>query len=463
MRILFATAEFAPLAIVGGLGSASSGLVQELRALGHDVEVVMPDYGDVMLEQEIRGSISTPSWTGSMTLRRGRHESAGLVSLIGSAAIARPHPYVDVHGDGWPDNDLRFFSFSAAVAALANEQQPDVVHVNDWHTSAALAWIDPTIATVLSIHNLAYQGAANLGWVDHFGDRATAFIRDGVCNPLAGGLRLARSVVVVSEQYRTEILMPEHAFGLHDVLAARVDALVGIRNGVETDVWNPESDPLIPHNYNKHSLDVKVGLRSLLRDELGLAPGTKSDSLAVVLSRLVDQKGIGLIVELAHSVAELPSQVAVLGAGDAALADGLRSAAADRPDRIAFVEGYESALGHRLLAGGDFLLMPSRFEPCGLTQMQAMRYGTIPIVSGVGGLVDTVIDADADRARGTGFVTHGPANVASLLDAWHRAQRAWLNAARRSAMQRRGMTADWSWRVPALAHIALYEHCAANA
>ena len=471
MRILLASAELSPFAIVGGLGSAVGGLVSELRALGHDVEVMVPDYNDVVLEQESIHSVAVPPWAGSMTLRSGIHSCAGPVTLVGSDCIARPNPYVDSMGNGWPDNDLRFFSFSAAVAAHANENENehrandkryDVVHLNDWHTSATAAWLDPAIATVLSVHNLAYQGDTSTGWLEHFGDRRGAFERHGRCNPLGGGLQLADAVVVVSENYRNEILRPENAFGLHDVLSSRRDSLVGIRNGIETEVWDPATDRYVSPNFAVDTLGAKFEIRDALRSELGLDGGPTAGSLAVVLSRLVEQKGIDIIVELLHQVDALPSQLAVLGAGDSRTVMALRAAADENPRRVAFVEGYETELGHRLLAGGDFVLMPSRFEPCGLTQMQAMRYGTIPVVSGVGGLVDTVIDADANRTSGTGFVTSGPATPMSFLDAWHRGKRAWSNASRRAAIQRRGMTADWSWHEPALRHVALYESLGCN-
>ncbi len=456
MRILFASAEFAPFAVVGGLASASSGLVRELRAMGHDVQIVVPDYGDVALANESLATVACPEWAGAMDARRGIHEAAGAVILIGSERIRRPHPYTDADGAGWPDNDQRFFAFSAAVAAIANEWHPDVLHLNDWHTSVAAAFVGLRIPVVLTVHNLGYQGTVDGGWLARLGERGAAFERFGACNPLAGGLRLADAIVVVSPNYRAEILQEGHAFGLHDLLVQRQAAMVGIRNGIETDQWDPSTDPMIPFRFDAPELANKAKVRAELRDELHLDVGTKSTSLSVVLSRLVDQKGIDFITELVPLLEGVPTQLAVLGAGDQWIADSLRASVQQFPGRVAFVDGYDHGLGHRLLAGGDLLLMPSRFEPCGLTQMQAMRYGTIPVVTGVGGLVDTVIDADGDRSNGTGFIA---ANVsaAGILDAWHRAQRAWLHPQRRAAIQRRGMTTDWSWREPARQHVELYE------
>jgi starch synthase len=261
----------------------------------------------------------------------------------------------------------------------------------------------------------------------------------------------------VSPTYAREILTPEGGFGLDGLLADRGSALVGIRNGIDTGAWDPATDPHLAARYDVGDLSGKETDRAALRAELGLAevPG----SLAVVVTRLADQKGVDLIVPLLPLLDRMPGQVAVLGDGDAHLAQSLSNAAAARPDRVAFVRGYDEALAHRLFAGGDLFLMPSRFEPCGLAQMQAMRYGTLPVVTDVGGLHDTVVDVDADPGRGTGVTAAQPTSI-HLLDAWHRAVRAHSNRPRRDAMRRRGMTADWSWREPALTHIEHYERIA---
>lgn len=463
MRILFASAELAPVVSVGGLGSAASGLVRALRVLKHDVEVVLPDYEHYELTEETTTSLDSPLWTGPLKVRSGHHPIVGALTLVQSPSITRPHPYLDEHGNGWSDNDQRFLSFSYAVAALAARSRPDIIHVNDWHTAAALAMIDPDLAcaTVLSIHNLAYQGTCDAGWLEHLGPRAQSAARDSACNPLAAGIALADAIVVVSPTYRAEILEEHNACGLHDVLTSRQDSIYGIRNGIETDVWNPATDPHIDVNFDSSSLSNKLVLQHALRDELRLAhpPEDARTSLSVVVSRLVHQKGIDQLLQLLPFLGSLPTQVVVLGSGDHQLADSLRTAADDDPNNIAFVDGFVEPLGHRILAAGDFVLMPSRFEPCGLTQMQAMRYGTIPIVAGVGGLLDTVSDADLNSKSGTGFVADNHRAV-SMLDAWHRAQRAWQSAQRRRGIQRRGMRADWSWAIPAQQHVNLYEHLA---
>lgn len=455
MKVLFATAELSPLVRVGGLAAAAAGLVGELRRTGVDVEVALPDYGGVVLVDEQVVRLDVAAWAAPATARRGRTAGGLDVTLISVPGIARPHPYLQPTGEGWHDNDERFFRFSAAVAALARLRRPDVLHLNDWHTASALAHLGPTERppTMLTIHTLGYQGHANGGWLRVFPHDRDAFECFGDVNPLAGAVRLADVVVTVSPTYAREIVTPEGGFGLDGWLADRGERLVGIRNGIDTDVWDPRTDPDLAVTYGPGDTAGKEACRSALRTELGLP--VVSGPLAVVVTRLADQKGVDLLLPVLDLAHRLPVQVAVLGDGDASLAEALTRASSARPDRVAFRRGYDEALAHRFFAGGDLFVMPSRFEPCGLAQMQAMRYGALPVVTDVGGLHDTVVDVDDDPARGTGVVAAHPTSL-DLLDALHRAVRAYGNRARRDAMRRRGMTADWSWREPAAAHVEWY-------
>ena len=455
VKVLFATAELAPLVRVGGLAAAAAGLADELRRTGIDLEIALPDYTGIALEGEESVDLDVPAWAAPARARRGRSADGLDVTLIDVPGIARPHPYLQPSGEGWYDNDDRFFRFSAAVAALARLRRPDVVHLNDWHTASALAHLDPATRppTMLTIHTLGYQGRTNGGWLLTLPYERQAFECFGDINPLSGGIRLADVVVAVSPTYAREVVTPEGGFGLDAVLRERGDRLVGIRNGIDDSVWDPATDPHLPANFGPGDMAGKEIDRAALRAELGLPD--VSGPLAVVVTRLADQKGVDLIVPLLGFLDRLPGQVAVLGDGDAVLADALTAAAAAHPDRVAFRRGYDEALAHRLTAGGDLFLMPSRFEPCGLVQMQAMRYGTLPVVTDVGGLHDTVVDVDREPARGTGVTAARPTSL-DLLDAWHRAARAHASKPRRDAMRRRGMTADWSWREPANAHIELY-------
>ena len=452
MRVLFATAELAPVAAVGGLAQAAAGLVRELRRRGVEVEAALPDYGGAALEGEERLELDVPGWAAPAVARRGVHPAFGGLTLVSVPGIQRPHPYQDVDGSAWADNDARFLRFATAVAALARAAPPDVLHLNDWHTGAAAARSDG-LPLVLSVHNLAYQGRTSADWLARLGPHAAAFARDGECNPLAGAIALADAVVLVSPTYREEVLRPESGAGLDDLLRERGEAVVGILNGIDVEVWNPASDPYLPAVFHAHDLSGKALARAALRERLGLPE--HSGPLAIAVTRLAEQKGVDLLLPLAPELESLGVQVGLLGAGDASLAEALRAATVDHPSSLAFVEGYDEALAHLLIAGGDLLLMPSRFEPCGLTQMQAMRYGTLPIVTDVGGLHDTVTDLDEDPEHGTGWRA-ATTNVPSLRDALVRAVHGWAEPAVRAGAQLRGMTTDWSWSRPAAAYLELY-------
>ena len=454
MKVLFATSELSGVASVGGLAVAASGLVRALREAGVEVSLVMPDYGDVDLVPSASAVLDVPAWAGPAVARRGEIDGVGEVILVRAQGSVRPHPYLQPDGSGWPDNDHRFFAFSCAVAALTELERPDVLHLNDWHTSATLAFLYPRPPTVLTIHNLAYQGWTNPGWLLGFPHHREAYLRSGDCNPLVGGIRLADAIVAVSPTYAREILTEESGMGVEDVLRSRRDDLVGILNGIDTRVWDPAHDPHLTEPYSWGDMAGKAAARRGVLDEMALPD--LNGPLLVMVTRLVEQKGVDVLLPALDMVDRMPLQVAVLGDGDLALAEALAEVAAERPQRIAFRQGYDNALAHQLFAGGDLLAMPSRFEPCGLAQMQAMRYGTVPVVTDVGGLHDTVVDIDDRPREGTGVVADAPTSL-SFLDALHRGVRAHGAPARRKAMQKRGMAIDWSWTAPAREHLDLYQ------
>jgi starch synthase len=452
MRVVFATAELSPVATVGGLAAAAAGLVAELRRLGVEVDLVMPDYGDIPLVDETTMRLDVPGWVGAARVRAGRHPVAGRLHLVAVPGMARSHPYLQANGQGWPDNDRRFFRFARAVAALVEHDPPDVLHLNDWHTGAVLAALDDPPPNVLSIHNLAYQGTTGASWLELIGPRASHYEWWGGTNPLSGAIALADRIVAVSPHHATEIVTPEGGFGLDEALRQRADDLVGILNGIDTGVWDPAADPLIAAPFTASSLEARSTNRAALRERVGFPDD--GVVLGVVVTRLTHQKGIDLLVPLIPLLAQIPMRLAILGSGDAGLAAHLHALAADHSDSLAFVEGYDETLSHQMFAGGDLYLMPSRFEPCGLTQMQAMRYGAIPVVTAVGGLVDTVADADLHRG-GTGFVA-GRTSSEDLLAALFRAERRMRDKRRRVAIQKRIMAIDWSWSEPAREYVALY-------
>jgi starch synthase len=451
MRVLFATAELAPAVRVGGLAEATAGLAHALRTQGVEVEIVLPDYGGVALDGEVESPLAGPAWAGELRARSGMLDGLPL-TLVGAPGLARPHPYNDpVTGLGWADNDARFFAFAAGVAAVAAARAPDVLHLHDWHTAATLGLLYPRPPAVLTIHTMGYQGHTDASWLarlPHFSER---YEWGGGCNPLAGALALADAVVAVSPTYAREILEEPEGFGLETRLRTLGSRLSGIRNGIDVATWNPATDGAIAARYNAALPRGKARCRAAQLAELGwVDDGTP---LAAMVTRLADQKGVDLA--LAAVAATDGVRCALLGAGDPALARQARALAARLPERVAFREGYDGGYGHRLFAGADLLLMPSRFEPCGLAQMQAMAYGTVPVVTDVGGLHDTVRDADASPAEGTGFIA-ASVDAAGVTDALRRALAAWRDAPRWQALQRRGMTADWSWREPAAQYAALY-------
>jgi len=453
VRVLFATAEFAPVYRVGGLAEATSGLVAALRAGGVDVRVVLPDYGGIELVGEVTLDVTAPAWLDHLRVRRGHLPGVGEVTLVDAPGMRRPHPYVDEHGRGWADNDARFMGFSAGVAALCRLERPDVLHLNDWHTAATLGLLAERPPSVLTIHTLGYQGVMDRSWLDRLVTDAHHFAWYDAANPLAGGIELADRVIAVSPNYAREILTPEFGMGLHDRLRALGDRLIGIRNGIDTSVWNPSDDPHIRAHFHRGDLSGRAECRRDLMDIAGW-PGDNTPVFAMV-SRLVEQKGVDLALDAVRFLEHLPARLFVLGSGDPELARHLHAAAAAAPDRIHFHEGYDAPLAHRLFAGSDLFLMPSRFEPCGLAQMQAMAYGSIPVVTDVGGLHDTVTDDDVHRRSGTGFVSSS-VDPAGVVDAMHRAVRAWRHRARRESIVTRGMGRDWSWTTPAAHQAEIY-------
>ena len=453
MHIVFATAELSPIATVGGLAAAAAGLVRELRAQGHRVDVLLPDYGGVHLLDEQRAILDVPSWVGPARVRSGRHEVVGDLHLISVAGIERSHPYLRPDGEGWPDNTERFLGFSRAVAAYVVAARPDVVHVNDWHTATSLAALDGEIPSVLSLHNLAYQGTTTAEWLTRIGPRGRHYEWWGGLNPLTGAIALADRVIAVSPHYSEEIRTPQGGFGIHEALGFRGDAVIGILNGIDTGIWDPSTDPLLVSQFSVGDLRGREANRRALCERMGF--GSDHLPLGTVVTRLTEQKGIDLLLPIIPLLAQIPMRLAVLGSGDAALSSQLHAAALTYPDSFAFVEGYDEALSHQMFAGADLFIMPSRFEPCGLTQMQAMRYGAIPVVTAVGGLVDTVVDLDLDPRHGTGVVASSADSLA-LLAAMFRVARRISDTRRRERIQRRIMAIDWSWAGPAEKYVTIY-------
>jgi starch synthase len=455
IKVLVATAELRPLVSAGGLAEAVAGLVAALPEHGIDVVTALPDYQGWPLDDETTVELTVPDWAAPATARIGTHPSAGRLALIDVPGIQRPDPYVDEDGVGWPDNMDRFAAFSVAVASLADTLNIDVVQLNDWHTALTPAFMSDHIPTVLTIHNLGYQGGASAEWLHRLPHGRDAYQWGDGINCLAGAIRLADEVVTVSPNYAAEIVDEAGGMGLHYPLAERERPLLGIRNGIDTRAWNPARDEHTAP-FSKDDLEGKAEARAQLLDHVGWSE--TGEPLIVMVTRLVEQKGVDLAFEAARFLDGMRGRMIVLGSGERRLADWGRWLMDTQPERFWFFDGYDAPLSHLLFAGGDLLLMPSRFEPCGLAQMQAMAYGTLPIVTAVGGLVDTVIDADAHK-EGNGFVA-STLDESGVVDAIHRGLRAVRHAGRRRALQRRGMQTDWSWTTPAEDFAALYQRLA---
>jgi len=472
-KILFVTSEAYPLMKTGGLADVSGSLPIALKALGHDVRILMPAYADTLSGLSELRTHRLPQLNGVIDILEGVLPGSEVpVWLIASrGAFDRPgNPYLTPEGKSWSDNAERFALLSRIAVEIAMNRigfrwKPDVVHCNDWQTGLV-----PTLlgdephrpATVFTIHNLAYQGLfpratfTALGLPERFWSYQALEFYDQL-SFIKGGLVFADRVNTVSPTYAREIQGREFGCGLEDLLRQRADKLSGILNGIDTDAWDPARDPHIPHRYSYHDMRGKAENKAALqrRFMLKVAP---DQAVVALVGRLVQQKGIDLVIDILHKLVELPLQLIVLGTGEKKYEHALKQWYTLYPDRIALTLGYDEPLSHFIEAGADLFLMPSRFEPCGLNQMYSQRYGTVPIVRSVGGLADTVEDASATNlAMGTACgVSFQEANAELLLQAVHRALALFHNKPVWEKVQQVGMRKDFSWHHSAQQYEELY-------
>jgi starch synthase len=470
MEILFVSSEVAPWSKTGGLGDVGGALPRALAARGHDVTVVTPRYGgiDVSAEGFDRrdGVLRVRGEPAGVWVRPGRPE----VHLLEHERYfgSRRGLYAD-GGRDYPDNAERFAFLTRAALALpaVTKKRARIVHVNDWQTGLAPYLLrhehaqDPALAgarTVFTIHNLAYQGVfpkhvipfLGLPW-DVFRMEAMEF--HDQLNFMKAGLTFADALTTVSPTYAKEILTPDGGAGLDPVLRQRRADLHGILNGIDVTEWDPARDRHLPVHYSSRDLSGKAACKAALQREMGL-PVRPDVPLLGMVSRLADQKGIDLVAAALPELLGREVQVALLGSGSREYEDAFRRAAAERPDRVAARIGFDEALAHRIEAGADLFLMPSRYEPCGLNQMYSLRYGTLPVVRAVGGLEDTVEDFDGWQ-RGTGFKFRDYTPQALLL-AVRRALDTYRDRRTWQALVLRGMAQDFSWDRSARSYEALY-------
>lgn len=473
-RILFATSEAAPLVKTGGLADISSSLPSALKALGHDVRIVLPAYPSALAGAGELIRLGGFKLMGHhVTLLEGQMPDSGVkVWLVDAPALFQREggPYVDEQGNDWPDNAERFTLFCRVITELAMGRAgldwcPEVVHGNDWQTGPAIALLsleDGRPATVFSIHNLAYQGYFSRE------DFIAQAIPEALWSPesmeyygywvmIKGGIAHADRIATVSPNYAREITTPEFGNGMDALLRHRQDRLEGILNGVDTRTWDPEHDPLITANYNLKRLKSKAKNKTALQRHFGL-PQSDAPVLGLV-SRLVEQKGIDLVLDALPTLLDKPLQVVMLGSGNKYYELACRELAERYPQQVGITIGYDETLAHLIEAGADLFVMPSRFEPCGLNQLYSLRYGTPPIVHKTGGLADTVVHASKETlADGTanGFVFEHP-TVEGLQ--WAIGEALKCRAEQKCWRQviANGMNQDVSWTHSAEAYVALYQ------
>jgi starch synthase len=485
MNILFATPECAPYVKTGGLGDVSGALPATLAGLGHDVHLLMPAYRGMKVSGEIGDGVELPPygpWPAAQLVPVKVESGVTLLLLACPSLYQRPGgPYVDSTGRDYHDNAMRFGMLARVAALLGTVHSPlrgwvaDIVHANDWPCALAplylaqsrlIAPMEPTAASVLTIHNLAYQGVFPMGSADLLGVPLHWRGLDGVefwgqLSMLKAGIQFADAITTVSPTYAREIQTPAHGVGFDGILRARASRLRGILNGIDTRSWNPMSDPLLPYHFGPDSLQGKASCKAALQARVGL-PAESAAMLLAMVSRLTPQKGVDLVLGALPRILSSGSQLVVLGSGEPGLQNALRDAAKRHPKQVAVTLGFDEALAHLIEAGADAFLMPSRFEPCGLNQMYSQAYGTPPIVAPVGGLLDSVTDASADPAHGTGFVMTG-CDPAGLEDALARASRMWREPRHWRRIQANGMARHFGWEDSALQYLEVYQRAALQA
>jgi starch synthase len=482
-RVLAVASEVFPLVKTGGLADVVGALPQALSSMGIETTTVIPGYPAVM-ESLADGAVVrrfADLFGGPADVVHGTAGGLDLLAIDAPHLFARHgNPYMAPNGLEWPDNGIRFAALGAAAAALAIGTVPgrdirsglgfDVVHVHDWQASLTSAYLHfhpgRRPGTVLTVHNLAFQGMFPASLFPSLGLPDAAFSVDGLefynlVGFLKAGLVYSDRLTTVSPTYAREITLPENGAALDGVLRQRAASLSGILNGIDDAVWNPASDELIAVQFSAGTLPRRADNRTALRQRLGLIADPDVPVIGVI-SRLTLQKGLDLLLARLDALLLRPNgpsiQLAILGAGNPALEHEFAAAAARHSGGVACVIGYDEGLAHLMQAGCDALLVPSRFEPCGLTQLCALRYGCIPIVSRVGGLADTVIDAN-EAALTSGVATgiqFSPVTADALAEAVDRAVLLWQDRDVWQRMQRNAMAADVSWRRSAERYAALY-------
>lgn len=468
--VLSVASECAPLIKTGGLADVVGALPAAMAPLGWRMRTLIPAYRGLAekLDNPVEVWSSPDLFGGSGRVLAGT--AAGLELLL----LDAPHlfdragdPYHDEAGADWFDNPRRFAALSwvaskIALDGLADGWIPGLLHCHDWQAGFAPIWVHGAVPSAMTIHNIAFQGIAPASAMEelrlpHSWFNPGGFEYWGQISALKAGLVAADAITTVSPTYAAELTTPEFGFGLEGVIRGRVGALSGILNGVDTTVWNPATDPLIAANYTADDLSGKAACAAALRTEFGLDP--EGGPLCIVVSRLTRQKGLDLLLAALPGLIAQGGQLAVLGTGENDLQDGFLRAAAAHPGRVGVRIGYDEALSHRMFAGGDVVMVPSRFEPSGLTQMYGLAYGTLPLVARTGGLADSVIDANlaAERAGVANGFQFGPVTLDALARSIAKMCALYAQPVIWQRMMQSAMSHPVGWDASARDYAALYD------
>ncbi len=473
MRVIYASTEVYPALKTGGLADVNAALPQAMRAAGADVRLVLPAFPAI--ESAVTGlqpviQLKAPIGGADVRVLRGKLAGVPAYLIEAGQLYARPgNPYVDEGGRDWPDNHLRFALLGWTAARFADGTidgwRPDIVHGHDWHAGLAPAYLaargGERPASVFTVHNLGYQGEFIAEKFRDLALPANFFSIHGLefygkVNFMKAGLHYADRITTVSPTYAAEIQTPEFGCGMDGLLRSRAGALTGILNGVDRAVWNPAADAALVARFSARNCRGKTRCKAGLRSELGLASG--DGPLFGIVSRLTSQKGLDLVLEVLPDLVGHGGQLALLGTGDRELEARFLAAAAQSPGAVSVRIGYDEALAHRIIAGSDVILVPSRFEPCGLTQLYALAYGALPLVHRVGGLADTVCEASPENresGNATGFV-FSEASPNGLHKALNCAIALWNRPREWARVRRTGMEQDFSWAPAARQYLDLY-------
>jgi len=472
MRVLFVSSEGLPFSKTGGLADVVEALPKALVELGHEVAVVLPRYRGTKSEKVVAPSLTIPLGTQLRFPRvtDGQEIHGVRYFFVDDPSFDREKLYGDASGD-YPDNGERFALFSKAAVEIAKHVwKPDVMHCHDWQSALVPVLLrtvyasDPavkSIPVVFTVHNMGYHGLYGPDILGRIGLPGELFHMDalefyGRVNYLKGGLLFADYITTVSRKYAQEVQTPEYGHGLEGVVSRRSERMVGILNGVDYSVWSPEGDKFIAAKYSAKDLTGKVECKKDLLKEFGLPADNLARPLIGIVSRFADQKGFDLIAQVAKDMLKEDLTIVALGTGDPKYEDLFRAMAKAFPSKLAARIGFDNALAHKIEAGADMFLMPSRYEPCGLNQIYSLRYGTVPVVRATGGLDDTIQHFDARTSAGTGFkfaAYQGRALLACVRqavrvfgdrDAWRR-------------VMANGMAKDFSWTASAAEYARLYE------